>query len=197
MKRIVLILILAAIFSIIAFYFIYPESIQKLWLWIVGLIGVIIAFIQKIGNWIEHYFKKNPENKETIKLITSFSPPVQLAKIVRYTISGNKTLGLIYAQGEFLGFSEEETILPPANYELTIRRNQLFAFEGKLNVRISIPEKSIANDLLITGDKNQTPGSPELIYNALFELVANYIEKNQQAILCITYADSTIPDINN
>ena len=192
MKRIALVLLLAAIFSVIALYFIDPERIEKLWLWFVGLIGVIIAFIQKSGDWIEQQINNIRGNKNDIRVITDTTPPVHLAKIVRYTSSGNKTVGLIYVQRKFLGYSEEETLLPPGNYELTIRKNELVAFEGKSSAKISTPDKAMANDIVIKGNQSNTPGSPELIYNALFEIVAQNIEESKNSILTISYADSLI-----
>lgn len=197
MKRIVLVLLLATLFSIIALYIIYPETIEKVWLWFVGLIGVVIAFIQKAGNWIESKLQSPTIKEDEIKVTTITEPREQLAKIIRYSITGNKTPGLLYAHGKFLGFSEEDQGLAPGNYELSIRENQLVTFRKNVSARISIPEKAQANDIVIVGNQNRTPGSSELIYNALFEMVANKMEQDQSALLCITYADSTIPNIQN
>lgn len=192
MKRMAAILLLAAIFSLIALYFIYPEVIEKLWLWFVGLIGVAIVYIQKTGNWIETKLKNPTIQEEKIKVKTITDRPAQLAKIIRYSNSENKIQGLLYAYDKFLGFTEEDQGLTPGNYQLTIRKNQLVAFEKNGSARFSTPEKAQANDIVIIDDQNRTPGSSELIYNALFEMVADKMELDEEVLLFITYADSTI-----
>lgn len=195
MKRIATVLLLSAIFSLIALYIIYPETIEKVWLWFVGLIGVIIALFQKAGNWIESQLQSPVVKKEEIKVKRIIDRPSQLAKIIRYSNTENKKQGLLYAEGKFLGFTEENYSLASGNYELTIRRNQLVAFEKNVSVLISVPAKAQQGDIVITGDQNRMQGSSELIYNALFEMVANKMEQDKQALLSITYADSSIPNI--
>ncbi len=58
MKHFIIILIVAIITMAIMFALYRPDLLEDVWLWIVGLIGPIIAFIQRIIGSIQSYIKQ-------------------------------------------------------------------------------------------------------------------------------------------
>lgn len=57
MKR-ALILLLVGLFLVAVLLFIFnPQVLEEVWLWIIGLIGPIVAFFKRIGDWISGLFK--------------------------------------------------------------------------------------------------------------------------------------------
>ena len=77
MKRII-VLFLIATFLIAILLFIYnPGALEKVWLWIVGLIGVIISTVRNTINGIINFFKEentsNPQDKPEEKVTVTKS----------------------------------------------------------------------------------------------------------------------------
>ena len=62
MKHFIIILIVAIITMAIMFALYRPDLLEDVWLWIVGLIGPIIAFIQRIIGSIQSYIKQLEKN---------------------------------------------------------------------------------------------------------------------------------------
>jgi len=58
MKHLVILLTVAIITLAIMFALYRPDLLEDIWLWIVGLIGPIIAFIQRIVGSIQSYIKQ-------------------------------------------------------------------------------------------------------------------------------------------
>ena len=191
MKRLTTVLILAVLFSIIAIYIIYPESIEKLWLWFIRLIGVIITFIQKSGDWIEDQIKRiskkeTPENENVGNVFM---------QIFRYSRSGNRFFGLVYIGETFVGISNENTTITPAIYELDIRENQIVFFKDDVSAKLVKPlqQGTIANDFVIASDLNTSipKTANEMVYNSVFEMLADWIEQGKKAKLKIYDIEST------
>ena len=60
----ILILLLVALLAIAVLLFLFnPELLEKIWLWIVGLIGVIVSAIQRFIEWIKSLFNKSEKEK--------------------------------------------------------------------------------------------------------------------------------------
>ncbi len=154
MKRF-LIIILVAISTIIILLLIYrPEIISDIWLWIVGLIGLIVALFQRIGDWI----KKNIKDlqKTTVPETPAETPkpdenssvePGEInltdnhqnftgttITILRYFDDGETTLGLLFVDDTFFCYTLEDTFnevkiqgntrIPEGKYKLNFNLNE-------------------------------------------------------------------------
>lgn len=58
MKHFIIVLTVAIITLAIMFALYRPDLLEDIWLWIIGLIGPIIAFIQRIIGSIRAYIKQ-------------------------------------------------------------------------------------------------------------------------------------------
>jgi hypothetical protein len=58
MKHFVILLVVAIITLAIMFAIYRPDIVKNVWLWLIGLIGPIIGFSQKIIDSIDDYLKK-------------------------------------------------------------------------------------------------------------------------------------------
>ena len=104
MRRFIfLILVVLAIFAILLFVY-NPDLLEKIWLWIVGLIGVIIASIKRLIEAIVDFFredKKEEKKQSTPELVRpaikepSVSNPALTAHYEQKIASLEKKLALI------------------------------------------------------------------------------------------------------
>lgn len=63
-------LILLALGIIAVLLFIYnPDLLEKIWLWIVGLVGVIVSAVKNLVNSVIEFFKKDKEEEEREKAV--------------------------------------------------------------------------------------------------------------------------------
>jgi len=189
MKRLAVVILLAAIFSLVALYFIDPESIEKIWLWLVGLIGAIIAFFQKTGDWIDEKIKRFSKGKTT-----EVAGENIFMKIFRYTRCGNRVLGLVYIGGKFIGISSENALNPGGEYKLDIQNNKIIVSGTGFLVRMVTREQgsSAENNIILCADENSSGSGSGLVFNAVFELLSNWSEQEKQAWLKIYEANSLI-----
>ena len=189
MKRLAVVILLAAIFSLVALYFIYPESIEKIWLWLVGLIGTIIAFFQKTGDWIDEKIKRFSKQKTTEVAVENI-----FMKIFRYTRSGNRVLGLVYIGGKFIGISSEDSRNPGGEYKLDIQNNKIIVSGTDFLVHLVTcgQGSSNENNIILCADENSSGSGSGLVFNAVFELLSNWSEQEKQAWLKIYEANSLI-----
>jgi hypothetical protein len=58
MKHFLILLSVALITLAIMFALYYPDLLEDIWLWIIGLIGPIIAIFQRIIGSVQTFFKK-------------------------------------------------------------------------------------------------------------------------------------------
>lgn len=72
MKRIIVYLVVIFLTVTVLLFLYNPDLLEKAWLWIVGLIGSIVALIQQSWAWIKRKFKpvedktgEKPNNKKT------------------------------------------------------------------------------------------------------------------------------------
>ena len=189
MKRLAVVILLAAIFSLVALYFIYPESIEKIWLWLVGLIGTIIAFFQKTGDWLDQKFKRFAKVQTTEVAAENI-----FMKIFRYTRSGNRVLGLVYIGGQFIGISSENAGNPGGEYKLDIQNNKIIISGTEYLVQLEAcgQSRSNENNIMLCADENSSSSGSGLVFNTVFELLSNWSEQEKQAWLKIYEANSLI-----
>lgn len=64
MKHFIILLTVALITLAIMFALYYPDLLEDIWLWIIGLIGPIIAIFQRIINSISSFIKKLEKEKQ-------------------------------------------------------------------------------------------------------------------------------------
>lgn len=108
-------------------------------------------------------------------------------KIYRYSRSGNRVGGLVYIGETFVGISNENATISPAIYELNIRENQIVFFKDDFSAKLVKPSqlKAETNNIVIAADLNtSTPETAnELVYNLVFEKLADLTEKEKPAKL--------------
>lgn len=187
MKRIVVILLLALVFSLVVLYFLKPGFVEKIWLWIVGLLGAIIAFFQNVGKWAREQFP-NLFGKESATFISDdHSKEDAEMKIFRYSRSGNRIFGLIYVDQEFVGISNENATNHLGIYNLDIKDNTIIFSNESFSSSI-IPAGQIDardNGVLLSFDQNNQSVSNDQTYNGIFEKLSQWIEQEKQPKLLI------------
>lgn len=187
MKRIVVILLLALIFSLVALYFLKPGFVEKIWLWIVGLLGAIIAFFQNAGRWTREQFP-NLFGKESATFISDDNSKEDAeVKIFRYSRSGNRIFGLVYVDKEFVGISNEDATNRLGIYNLDIKDNTIIFSNGSFSSSI-IPGGQIDarnNGVLLSFDQNNQSVGNDQTYNGIFEKLSQWLEQEKQPKLLI------------
>jgi hypothetical protein len=187
MKRAVVILILALVFSLIALYFLKPGFVEKIWLWIVGLLGAIIAFFQNSGKWARQQFP-NLFGKESAAFIhESKSKKDAVMEIVRYSRSGNRIFGLVYIENEFVGISNENATNRLGIYDLDIKDHTI-TFSNESFSSSILPAGQIdatGKSVFIAVDQNNRAISNDQIYNGIVEKLAHLLEMEKQPKLQI------------
>lgn len=122
MKRI-LILLLVAVFTIVILLLVYnPDPIEKIWLWIVGLIGSIVALLQQGWNWIKRQFetiqnkttrtntdrKTHPALKDNPDKMVTSNNETPMITLLRVSNDGDSTLGMLYYDEIFCCYTIED-----------------------------------------------------------------------------------------
>ena len=104
MKR-VFSLILVALVTFGVIYFIkYPELLEDIWLWLVGLSGSVVA----LGRRILDFFKEKLGGVKPLeKVVAKVAPKPFSLRLARFADDGRETQGILYAQGERIGFTLE------------------------------------------------------------------------------------------
>jgi len=189
MKRVVVILLLAVVFSLIALYFLKPGFVEKIWLWIVGLLGAIIAFFQNSGKWIREQFP-NLFGKESADFIPEDdSKKDAIMEIVRYSRSGNRIFGLVYIDREFVGISNENATNRLGIYDLDIKDNTIIFSNENFSSSI-IPAgqtDATGKGVMLSTDRNNQTISNDQIYNGIVEKLAHWLETEKHPKLQIYY----------
>lgn len=122
MKRVFLLLFVAIITFLIVVFFKNPGFLDDIWMWLVGLAGLIIKGGKSIINYFSSLFDKlstddqdNPDSIREGKSIPSTTHTKQVdpskiqMRIVRYQDDGQTTLGLLYINNKFYCYTLEDT----------------------------------------------------------------------------------------
>jgi hypothetical protein len=187
MKRIVIVFLFALLISLVVLYLIKPEIVEKIWLWIVGLLGAIIAFLTQSAKWANEKFsglvKKIPSNSSEGK---STGNEVFM-QILRYSRLGNKIYGLIYIEGKFSGISNENAENLPGSYKLGIKGNNIIFSNPEFVSSIVTSGQAgfKEGDITLVSDKNGAGINDELAFNHLFEKLSTWLELERQPLLQI------------
>ncbi|NVO11438.1 MAG: hypothetical protein HXX16_15860 [Bacteroidales bacterium] len=191
MKRFFVVLILAAIFALIALYFIKPEIVEKIWLWVVGLLGTIIAFFQRTFKWvgdkIDNLTHKNTNNTQT-GIIANCDYFMQ---IVRYSRTGNRILGMVFIDGKFIGISNENAQNSLGIYQLNIKNNTITLSNQSVTLSL-IPlanNSSNEQDILFSADQNAQNTDTNQAYNSIIEQLSAVLEKDMKPSLQVSNSD--------
>ncbi len=167
MKRLFIVLILAFVFALIALYVIKPEIVEKIWLWVVGLLGAIIAFFQRSVKWVVDQFdnltQKNSNKTPTEKIANCD----YFMQIVRYSRTGNRILGMVFIDGKFIGISNENAQNGLGIYQLNIKNNTISLSNESSTLSLIPLANNISNeqDILFSADQNAQNTDTNQAYN--------------------------------
>ncbi len=122
MKRVFLLLFIAIITFLIVVLFNNPGLLDDIWLWLIGLAGLIIKGGKGIINYFSSLFDKmspdsqnNPASRQDESNIASPAQPLQIdpsiiqIRLLRYQDDGQTTLGLLYINNKFYCYTLEDT----------------------------------------------------------------------------------------
>ncbi|NOU16845.1 MAG: hypothetical protein HOO91_04725 [Bacteroidales bacterium] len=191
MKRFFVVLILAVVFALIALYFIKPEIVEKIWLWVVGLLGTIIAFFQRtikwIGDQIDNLTHKNSNNTSTEKIANCD----YFMQIVRYSRTGNRILGMVFIDGKFIGISNENAQNSLGIYQLNIKNNTITLSNESSALSLIPLVNNISNeqDILFSADQNAQNTDTNQAYNSIIEQLSAWLENETKPSLQISNSD--------
>lgn len=187
MKRIVVILLLALVFSLVALYFLKPGFVEKIWLWIVGLLGAIIAFSQNVGRWTREQFPSIFGKESATFISDDISKEDAEMKIFRYCRSGNRIFGLVYVDKEFVGISNENSTNQLGIYNLDIKDNTIIFSNESFSSSITPVGQINATDkgVLLSFDQNNQSVGNDQAYNGIFEKLSQWLEQEKQPKLLI------------
>lgn len=120
-RFLLLVLIAGAIFLIILFA-IKPELIDSIWLWLVGLSGVIVKAFQLLYNFFKEKFSgdeekpdkpepgsDDPGNDNSTEPETKQPFHGVSLSLLRYSDDGETTIGLLYINQQFYCYTLEDT----------------------------------------------------------------------------------------
>ncbi len=151
MNRILLLILIAAGVFLVILFAVKPELIDNIWLWLVGLAGVLVKSVQWLFNSIKNAFEGSGK---TAKKVNSSVSPVNTAavskdsfisenkisdtfegvtiRLFRFYDDGHTTLGLLTINGKFFCYTLEdtyhqvkvpkETRIPAGTYEIKFRK---------------------------------------------------------------------------
>ncbi|GEM_PF-2529758 len=191
MKRFFIVLILAVIFALIALYVIKPEIVEKIWLWVVGLLGAIIAFFQRAVKWVVDQFDnlthKN-SNKTPTEIIANCDYFMQ---IVRYSRTGNRILGMVFIDSKFIGISNENAQNGLGTYQLNIKNNTITLSNesSTLSLIPLVNNSSNEQDILFSADQNAQNTDTNQAYNSIIEQLSARLENETKPSLQISNSD--------
>jgi hypothetical protein len=137
MNRFVGLLLIALIAVLVLVFILNPQLLDKVWLWVIGFIGYILALIEKGFNSIKNLFRRDPEKPEGkenapapgIETGPKRPEPIidELERIlinnpqkgrlltecdvtvIRYLDDGDTTLGMLFLNNKFFSYTLEDT----------------------------------------------------------------------------------------
>ena len=113
MKRFVVIIIIALITVAVMLLIFRPELLEDVWLWIVGLIGVIIGYsktlIDKIKKWTDNEPEAEQPDQKSQSSINEENKEKVILTLLRYSDDGSLTTGMLYLKDEFFCYTYEDS----------------------------------------------------------------------------------------
>jgi hypothetical protein len=160
MNRLLLLVLVAGATFLIVLFAVKPELIENIWLWLVGLSGLIVKAFQSLLDFFQEKFsssKEDSEKKESERTGQEKKTVNQAAEkkpfdgvsisLLRYSDDGDTTLGLLSINDQFYcytledAFHEEkitgETRIPAGSYPVEFRKEET---ELTLKYRERYPE---------------------------------------------------------
>lgn len=130
MKRIITLLLIAAITFLVVYLLKNPGTLDDIWLWMVGLAGSIVAAGQRLVDFVKGDKATGPE--EQVQLADDFEGVT--LKLRRYADDGQTTLGLLHTDNHFYCYSLEDTFqvqkvagqtrIPAGTYTISFREEE-------------------------------------------------------------------------
>lgn len=130
MKRVLLLILIAVGTFVLFMLYKNPEVLEEIWLWLIGLLGVIIKSFKSLIN----YINKILPNKKVEALSNSVHKTkgdVNLS-LLRYADDGETTIGLLYIDNKFHCYTLEDTFrevkiagetrIPAGSYPIELKR---------------------------------------------------------------------------
>jgi len=191
MKRFFIVLILAVIFALIALYVIKPEIVEKIWLWVVGLLGTIIAFFQRSFKWVGDQFDNLTHKKSNNTPTEKIAKCDYFMQIVRYSRTGNRILGMVFIDGKFFGISNENAQNGLGTYQLNIKNNTITLSNenSTLSLIPLVNNNSNEQDILFSADQNNQNTDTNQAYNSIIEQLSARLENEMKPSLQISNSD--------
>ena len=152
MNRVLLLILVAGATFLIILFALKPELIGDIWLWLVGLSGVIIKAFQSLIGYIKKMFSGNseqtdkneapPENNATEpsnsnRMIAAANEKVYdgiTLHLLRYSDNGDTTIGMLTINNKFYCYTLEDTFheekipketrIPAGTYNINYRREE-------------------------------------------------------------------------
>lgn len=152
MKRFLLLLLIAVITFVIFALIKNPGVLEEIWLWIIGLIGLIIKSFRSIFEYFKNLIAddetsvKEATTKDAKSKATSPSMPEPASataslpaadvriSLLRYSDDGQTTVGLLYINDKFYCYTLEDTFqevkvpgetrIPAGSYTLDFRKEE-------------------------------------------------------------------------
>ena len=126
MKRFLIILIVALTTVAVLLLIYNPGLLEDIWLWIVGLIGAIVAFVQEaykgISAKVKQLFNKTDKENGTTAGDSAQTDDLYLLRLHE---SSGVTLGNLFYRGKFIAFGLEDASqqIQEGNYRLVAAQN--------------------------------------------------------------------------
>lgn len=135
MKKFAFLIIVATVTIVVLLFLFNPQILTDIWLWIIGLIGPIVALFKKGFNSISNFVKgsEKPDNTPTVTTSESEQRIKELEKeivrlqqkiknqnqtdefvgttisVLRYFDDGETTLGLLFLGDKYFSYTLEDT----------------------------------------------------------------------------------------
>ena len=123
MNRILLLILIAGAVFLLILFAVKPELIGNIWLWLIGLSGVIVKASQSLLSYFQKLFGGNKEQNETNSAKTD-KPDASMNKVtsdkvdyftgltirlLRYFDDGETTVGMLLINNRFYCYTLEDT----------------------------------------------------------------------------------------
>jgi len=147
MNRFLLLVLIAGATFLIILFAIKPELIENIWLWLIGLSGVIVKAFHMLIDFFKEKFSSDKETEEktdtnnTKETISTSGKPVSdqqfqgiTLSLLRFSDDGETTIGLLNINDQFYCYTLEDTFheekvdgetrIPSGTYQIKYRKEE-------------------------------------------------------------------------